>query len=79
MNAISMRELQKLSAEKIRNLPHPVPIKCGGETVGMLSPVRKPDPARLLAALQKLDELSLTLTPEERRKAEELVGPLDID
>lgn len=79
MTAISMRELQKLSADKIRSLPHAVPIQCGGETIGMLSPVRKPDPAKLLAALRKLDDLSLELTPEERRRAEEIVGPLDID
>lgn len=79
MTAISMRELQKLSADKIRNLPHPVPIQSDGELVGMLSPVRRPNAERLLEALRRLDEVSIELTPDERRRAEEIVGPLDID
>ena len=79
MTAISMRELQKLSADKIRKLPHAVEITSGGETVGMLSPVRKPDPARLLAALQRLEEQPLELTEEELERARRLVGELDLD
>lgn len=79
MTAISMRELQKLSADKIRRLPHPVPIKCGGETIGMLSPVRKPDPAKLLAALRRLEEEPLELTDAELDRARQLVGELDLD
>lgn len=79
MTAISMRELQKLSADKIRALPHPVPIQCDGVTIGMLSPVRKPDPARLLAALRRLEEEPITLTPEERQRIEAVVGELDLE
>jgi hypothetical protein len=41
---VTMRELQKMSAGAIEALPHPVPIKSGDRTVGILSPMRKPDP-----------------------------------
>lgn len=37
-DAISMRELQKMSAGAIEALTHPVPIKSGERTVGVLSP-----------------------------------------
>ncbi|MBL8589856.1 MAG: hypothetical protein JNK46_15090 [Methylobacteriaceae bacterium] len=35
---VTMRELQKMSAGAIEALPHPVPIKSGDRTVGILSP-----------------------------------------
>lgn len=79
MTAISMRELQKLSADKIRNLPHAVEITSGGETVGLISPVRRPDPVRLRAALQRLDDVSLELTREELDRIEAVVGKLDLE
>ena len=53
MTYISIRDLQKLSAEKIERLPGTTPIKSGDRTVGLLIPFKKPDPKRLAAALRK--------------------------
>lgn len=51
---VTMRELQKMSAAAIEALPHPVPIKSGERTVGVLSPVRKPDPEAWDRAMQMI-------------------------
>ncbi len=53
--AVTMRELQKMSAATIKALPHAVPIKCGDETVGMLSPMPKPDPDRMKKVLDRIE------------------------
>jgi hypothetical protein len=38
---ITMREMQKMSGQAIRALPHTMPIKCGRETVGFIVPLRQ--------------------------------------
>ncbi|MBV8978299.1 MAG: hypothetical protein JO261_13855 [Alphaproteobacteria bacterium] len=53
MGYISIRDLQKMSAEKIERLPGTTSIKSGDRTVGLLIPFKKPDPKRLAAALRK--------------------------
>jgi len=58
MNYISIRDLQKLSGEKIQRLPGTTPIKSGDRTVALLIPLKKPDPKRLSAALKQARELA---------------------
>jgi hypothetical protein len=65
-NAVTMRELQKMSAATIRALPHAVPIKSGGETVGMLMPFKKPNPARMKEVLDRIEQNYASL-PEETK------------
>lgn len=55
--AISMRELQKMSAGAIEALSHPVPIKSGERTVGILSPgprrISREEMAEISEAIRK--------------------------
>lgn len=71
---VTMRELQKLSAGSIQALPHAVPIKSGSATVGLLVPVRKPDTARISAALKRADAYHATLSPETKLRLERFLG-----
>ena len=65
MTYISIRELQKMSAEKIERLPGTTPIKCGDRTIGLLTPFKKPNMRRLRAALAEAEELAKTRDPKE--------------
>jgi len=56
MGYISIRDLQKLSGEKIRRLAGPTAVKSGERTVALLFPLKKPDPKRLSAALKRARE-----------------------
>ena len=56
MGYISIRDLQKLSGEKIQSLPGPTAVKSGDRTVALLFPLRKADPKRLSAALKRARE-----------------------
>jgi hypothetical protein len=58
MSYISIRDLQKLSAEKIERLPGTTAVKSGDRTVALLVPFKKPDPKRLAAALKQARELA---------------------
>ncbi len=58
MAHISIRDLQKMSSETIAKLPGPTPVKSGDQTVAILTPIRKPDLAKLEAALALADELA---------------------
>src|SRR3954447_3388495 len=53
--AISMRDLQKLSAGAIQALPHAVPIKNGTATVGVLLPVHSASKEYLRDVLARID------------------------
>ncbi|WP_056796849.1 hypothetical protein [Bosea sp. Root381] len=63
-----MRELQKLSAGAIQALPHPVPIKSGSATIGLLVPVRRPDVAALTEIEDEARRDYDSLSPEMRAK-----------
>src|SRR5437763_13947574 len=52
---ISIRDLQKLSADTILALPGPTTIRSGNRAVGLLVPLKPPDPKRLKAALKLAD------------------------
>ena len=55
MAHISIRDLQKLSAETIGALPGPTAVKSGGRTVGLLVPLKAADPDRLAAVLTRAE------------------------
>jgi len=58
MAHISIRDLQKLSAETIGALPVPTAVKSGGRTVGLLVPLKAADPDRLAAVLTRAQALA---------------------
>ncbi|KRE17433.1 hypothetical protein ASE63_13350 [Bosea sp. Root381] len=66
--SVTMRELQKLSAGAIQALPHPVPIKSGSATIGLLVPVRRPDVAALTEIEDEARRDYDSLSPEMRAK-----------
>lgn len=55
---ISIRDLQKISGETIRDLRGPTPIKSGDRTVGILVPLKAADPDRLAAVLARAEALA---------------------
>jgi hypothetical protein len=62
---LSIRDLQKLSADTILALPGPTTIKSGNRAVALLVPLKPPDPRRLKAALKLADELAKQRDPAE--------------
>jgi antitoxin (DNA-binding transcriptional repressor) of toxin-antitoxin stability system len=76
-HAISMRELQKMSAKQIQDLRHAVPITSAGRTVAMLSPLRTASPAdleRLAQTRQRFDE---SLTDDEKQRIAKLLEEIE--
>lgn len=73
-HGVTMRELQKMSAATIKALPHAVPIKSGDETVAILTPVGRPDAARIASALKRSDSYNASLSPETRLRLERFLG-----
>jgi hypothetical protein len=55
---ISIRDLQKISGDTIRDLRGPTPIKSGDRTVGILVPLKAADPDRLAAVLARAESLA---------------------
>jgi len=72
--AISMRELQKMSAGAIQALPHAVPIKSGGDTVALLVPIHKGSPEAFDRLMARIDALAASRTPEETAALEIMLG-----
>lgn len=58
MAHISIRDLQKISADGIGELPGPTPVKSGERTVGLLIPLKATDPERLAAVLGRAERLA---------------------
>ena len=58
MANISIRDLQKLSAETIGALPGPTTVKSGERTVALLVPLKAADPDRLAAVLTRAEALA---------------------
>jgi hypothetical protein len=65
--AVTMRELQKMSAATIKALPHAVPIKSGDEVVGMLTPLKRPDPEKIKQVLDRIADDYAALSPETQQ------------
>jgi hypothetical protein len=74
MTYISIRELQKMSAEKIERLPGTTPIRSGDRTIGLLTPFKKPNMKRLRATLAAAEELAKTRGPTEDEAALRKMG-----
>lgn len=73
---LTMRELQKISAAKIRALPHSVPIKSGDETVAVLVPIRAPSPEVRAEVFANLDAVDATRSPEEKAEIETFLAEI---
>lgn len=58
MSHLSIRDLQKISGETIRDLPGPTPVKSGERTVGLLVPLKAADPDRLAVVLARAEALA---------------------
>jgi hypothetical protein len=58
MSHISIRDLQKISGEKIQALPGPTAVKSGDRTVGLLIPLKAADPDRLMAILMRAEAMA---------------------
>ncbi len=58
MTHISIRDLQKMSGEKIEALPGPTAVKSGNRTVGLLIPLKRADPDRMAAILARAEALT---------------------
>jgi hypothetical protein len=72
--AISMRDLQKLSAGAIQALPHAVPIKNGTATVGVLLPVHSASKEYLRKVLADIDTAAAQRSPEENKAIDRLLA-----
>ena len=73
-HALSMRDLQKLSAGAIQALPHAVPIKNGTATVGVLLPIHSVSQAYLRDVLARIDAAAGACTPEENTAIDRLLA-----
>lgn len=74
MNAITMREMQKLSASTIAALPHAVPVKSGATTVALLIPIRKASPDLVARVMAEVDAAAAARHPEDTARLAALVG-----
>lgn len=72
--AISMRDLQKLSAGAIQALPHAVPIKNGTATVGVLLPVHSASKEYLRKVLADIDAAAAERSPKENEAIDQLLA-----
>jgi hypothetical protein len=78
-SAISMRELQRMSAGAIKILPHAMPIKSGTATVGILLPIRIVSPEYMRKVLADSDAAAVRETPEENAAIDWLLAERGIE
>lgn len=71
MTSLSIRDLQKMSAERIRALRRPTAIRSNGELVGWLNPVPEVPPVDIEKMRVALETIANSLTDEEKRALEE--------
>ena len=77
MASIGIRELQRISGEAIGALDGPTAIKSGPRTVGLLIPLKSPDPDRLAAVLARAERLARSRNPAKDDEALAAYGPVD--
>ncbi len=77
MTHLSIRDLQKMSSERIGALPGPTAVKSGNRTVALLIPVKPIDPKRLDAVLARAEALAKERDPAQDDAA--LAGLGDVD
>jgi hypothetical protein len=68
MAHLSIRDLQKISSEKIAALAGPTQIKVGDRPIALLIPLKVADLAKAEAALRRAEELAKERDPEEDRR-----------
>ncbi|WP_288588733.1 hypothetical protein [uncultured Methylobacterium sp.] len=73
-SAISMRELQKMSAGAIQALPHALPIKNGTATVGILLPIHQASPEYMRKVIADIRADAEKYTPEENAAIDRLLA-----
>jgi hypothetical protein len=72
--AITMRELQKMSAGTIQALPHAVPVKNGPATVAILVPIQKASKQLVDEVLARIDAAAAKRSPEQTAALEIMLG-----
>ena len=77
MAHISIRDLQKLSAETIGALPGPTTVKSGRRTVSLLLLFKAADPDRLTAVLTRAEALAKGRDPPAHDAALVPFGEVD--
>ncbi len=77
MGHISIRDLQKLSAETIGALPGPTAVKSGNRTVGLLIPLKAADPERLAGVLARAEALAKERDPKDDEAILAQLGEVD--
>jgi hypothetical protein len=73
-SAITMRELQKMTAGAIQALERPVTIKSGTASVGVLYPIRKAPRHLVEQAMRLIDEADAKTSPEEKARYARFLG-----
>ena len=73
--AITMRELQKLSASSIARLPGAVPVQSDGRTVALLVPLRPASETARARFRQALAKAQSQRSPEEQAALDREFGP----
>jgi hypothetical protein len=74
-HAITMRELQKLSATSIEQLPGAVPVQSDGRTVALLVPLRPASEAARARFRKALAQAQSQRSPEEQAALDREFGP----
>jgi hypothetical protein len=79
MTHISIRDLQKISGDKIQALHGPTAVKSGERTIGLLIPLKAGDPDRLAAILAQAETLAKGRDPaaDDAALAEMGIDPTD--
>jgi hypothetical protein len=72
--AITMRELQRISARKIQELEHPTAIKSGNDTIALLVPLRKAPKSMVDKVLADIDAAAAARSPEENARIAAMLG-----
>lgn len=72
--AITMRELQKMSAGRIQELPHAVPVKNGAATVALLVPIHAVPREAVADLFSRIDAAASRRSPEETARIAALLG-----
>jgi hypothetical protein len=72
--AITMRELQRISAREIQELEHPTAIKSGYDTIALLVPLRKAPKSMVDKVLADIDAAAAKRSPEETARIAAALG-----
>ncbi|MBP1178451.1 hypothetical protein [Methylobacterium sp. PvR107] len=78
-SAISMRDLQRLSAGAIQALPYAVPIKNGTATVGVLLPIHTLSREYLSKVLADIEAAAALRSPEQEAAIDQLLAERGVE